>query len=106
MAFTYIPIPLFSEEDFKQCIVVPFPEGGKIVDIMVVDKTGYIMVEAHPSARVTQGHFHIVPVLQPLFADSHEYVGTYKIEDFLGVPLAMYSVIKITAGDYGIHSAE
>lgn len=106
MAFTYIPIPLFSEEHFSQCIVVPFPDGGRIVDTMVVEKTAYILVESRPLAKIIQAHFHVVPVLQTLYADGHEFVGTYKIEDFRGVPLVMYSVIRITEGDYGIYSAE
>lgn len=106
MAFTYFPIPLFNEEHFQQCIVVPFPEGGKIVDTMVVDKTAYILVEARTNAKASSAHFHIVPLLQPLYADAHEYVGTYKIENFQDRPLVMYSVIRITEGDYGMYSEE
>lgn len=106
MAFTYIPIPLFNEENFQQCIVVPFPEGGEIVDTMVIDKTAYVLVETTPSARIIQGHFHIVPVLQKLYADGHKYVGTFTIKEFMGIPLGAYTVIQITSGDYGIFSQE
>lgn len=106
MSFAYIPIPLFNEEHFEQCIVIPFPEGAKIVDVVLVDKTAYLLVEAHPHAHVIQGHFHIVTALQTLYADGHEYVGTVKIENFREQPLAIYTIIRITAGDFGIHSSE
>jgi hypothetical protein len=106
MSFTYIPIPLFNEETFKLCIVVPFPEGGTIVDTALIDKTAYIIVEAHPSAKATSAHFHIVPMLQKLYADGHKYIGTFKIEDFQDQPLAAFTVIQITSGDYGINSQE
>jgi len=106
MAFMYFPIQLFDEETFQQCIVVPFPTNGKIVDIQVVDKTAFLLVDADVNAAKTFAHFHIVPVLTPLFADSHEYVGTLKISNFRGTEQAMLTVIRIPNGDFGIHSQE
>ncbi len=106
MAFAYIPVPLFNEEHFSNCIVVPFPEGGKIVDRLVVDRTAYLLVEARPGAKNTTAHFHVVPAFAPLYADSHEYVGTFQIPNFHGSDLALLSVIRINEGDYGIFSAE
>lgn len=106
MSFVYIPIPLFNEEHFSQCIVVPYPEGGKIVDKLIVDRTAYLMVEARPGAKNVTAHFHIVPVFQPLFADSFEYVCTFQIENFRGNEIALITVIKIPEGDFGIFSAE
>lgn len=106
MSFSYSPISLFNEENFAQCIVIPFPEGGKIVDTLVLDKTAFILVESHPNARVISAHFHIVPMLQRLYSDSYEYVGTYKMENFNDQALAFFTVIQIPNGDYGIHSQE
>lgn len=106
MSFTYVPIPLFNEEHFQHCIVVQYPEGGKIVDKLVVEKTAYLMVEARTNAKIISAHFHIVPAFSELFADSHEYIGTFQIENFRGVELALVTVIKIPEGDFGIFSAE
>lgn len=106
MSIAYVPIKLFDEEKFEQCIVVPFPEGGKIVDTVMIDKTAYVLVEVHPNAKVITAHFHVIPALLPIYVDGHEYVGMFKIEDFRGVPLSTVIVIRVTAGDFGIHSAE
>jgi len=106
MAFVYFPVQLFNEEDFKQCIVVPFPTNGKIVDLQVSDKTVFLLVEAAMDAAKTFAHFHVVPVMTPLFADSHKYIGTVKIDNFAGTEQAMLSIIQIPNGDFGIHSQE
>ncbi len=106
MSFQYMPMPLFSEEDYKHCIIVPFPEGGEIVELMVLDKTAFIMIESHPNAKLTTAHFHIVPAMQKLYADGHKYIGTVKIENFQGKPITMHTVIQITAGDFGVFSQE
>lgn len=104
--FMYVPLEVFSEDKFDLCIVIPFPENGKIVDTVVIDKTAFILVETKPHQRLIQAHFHIVPALTPLYADEHEYVGTFKMTDFRGAPITMLSLIRIITGEFGEHSAE
>jgi hypothetical protein len=106
MSVVYVPIPLFSEDNFSNCIIVPFPEGGKIVDTIVADRIAYLLVEARPGAKNITAHFHVVPVLNELYADSYEYVGTFQISGFRGTDMALLTVIRIPEGDFGVFSAE
>lgn len=107
MPFSIIPIALFDEQNLKHCIITPFPQNGKIVDTVLLDKTAYVLILADPNDSIIHAHFHIVPATVPLFSDPFEYVGTYKIENFQDKPLVIYSVIRILGdGDFGIHSKE
>ena len=98
-------IPLFTLNDsFNGCIVIDFPSGGKILDIVTTDQSAVLLVQADINAGIIKAHFHTIPVNVPIFTDSFEYVGTAPmvIND---VPYK-FVIARIPEGDFGQHSKE
>lgn len=106
MAFVFYTVKLFDAETFSQCLVVPFPENGKIVDLQVHQNAAYLVVESVPDAKPVEAHFHVVPLNTPIYSDSHRYVGMLKFDNFAGLNNVSFLIIEIPSGDFGIHSKE